>query len=267
MDPLHGMAWHAWLGRPPPPVFMAASCCLPHWRRQAARHRLLGGMAPLLRLLVATALATSASASEQLISLDGTWQLRDSSPGQQQQQPVDAAVPGTTNRGSTRHDKSVDAAVPGTAQGSLFAAGLAPDPQFGYNQVDAFHAAAASTFTFSRTFPTPGGCSGAAGQRCELVFDGIDTAANVTLNGATLGQANDMHLRWVFDATKHLKPGGGGDNTLEVIIQPAVQYARAVAVANGDPNCTRHTRNYWPEKWCAPLICLPALAKSMSESF
>ena len=205
-------------------------------------------MAPLLRLLVATALATSASASEQLISLDGTWQLRDSSPGQQQQQPVDAAVPGT-------------------AQGSLFAAGLAPDPQFGYNQVDAFHAAAASTFTFSRTFPTPGGCSGAAGQRCELVFDGIDTAANVTLNGATLGQANDMHLRWVFDATKHLKPGGGGDNTLEVIIQPAVQYARAVAVANGDPNCTRHTRNYWPEKWCAPLICLPALAKSMSESF
>ena len=140
-------------------------------------------MAPALRLLLAAAaaaLAPSASAGGQLVSLDGTWQLRDSSSEQQQQQQ--------------QQTEAIDAAVPGTVQTALFAAARAPDPQFGYNQLDVFHAAAASTFTYSRTFPTPtGGCSSTAGQqRCDLIFDGIDTAANLTLNGAPLGQANDM---------------------------------------------------------------------------
>ena len=37
-----------------------------------------------------------------------------------------------------------------------------------------------------------------AGVRCELVFDGVDTAAEVRVNGKLAGRTNDMHLRFVF---------------------------------------------------------------------
>jgi hypothetical protein len=55
----------------------------------------------------------------------------------------------------------------------------------------------------------------APGQRCELIFDGIDTAATVRLNGALVGTANDMHLRFVFDVTTQLRAGAAA-NLLEV---------------------------------------------------
>ena len=58
--------------------------------------------------------------------------------------------------------------------------GVWPDPQFGRNQLEVFHSNVADTFVYSRTVDTPGvGCAVANQRRCELVFDGIDTAAEV----------------------------------------------------------------------------------------
>ena len=60
--------------------------------------------------------------------------------------------------------------------------GVWPDPQFGRNQLEVFHSNVANTFVYSRTVDTPGvGCSSADARRCELVFDGIDTAAQVVV--------------------------------------------------------------------------------------
>jgi beta-mannosidase len=180
------------------------------------------------------------------ISLDGSsWQLRKAT-----------TVEGGGSGGT---EAPVLAAVPGTVQGALFAAGVAPDPQFGRNQLDVYVAATTDTYIYSTQFPTPAGCTGGSQSRCELIFDGIDTAATVRLNGAEVGKANDMHLRFVFDVTQHLT---AGNNTLEVEIEPAVSYARSEAARNGDPNCTKHTRNFWPEKWGHGTECSGYIRKN-----
>ena len=106
--------------------------------------------------------------------------------------------------GNLKPGQTVPAVVPGTVAGALFAAGVRPDPQFGRNQLDVFESSTTDTFTYSRTFPSPEGGCGVAGRRCELIFDGIDTAANVSVNGRPAGRANNMHMRWVWDVGSSL---------------------------------------------------------------
>ena len=154
--------------------------------------------------------------------------------------------------------QAVRAAVPGTVVGALFAAGVRPDPQFGRNQLDVFESSTTDTFTYSRTFASPeGGCS-VAGRRCELIFDGIDTAANISVNGQPAGRANNMHMRWVWDVGSLLHPASDPprqDNTVDVEIEPATAYAQRQAALQGDPSCKKHARNYWPEKWGHETEC------------
>ena len=209
---------------------------------------MVGAMQPLLAPLVSLSIAVqllahAPVANGEIISLDGdAWQLRKKS--------------------SDDSQPSLPAAVPGTVQGALFAAGMAPDPQFGRNQLEVYVDATTDTYIYSTQFSSPPGCS-AEGVRCELVFDGIDTAATVRINGVIVGKANDMHLRFVFDITPHLAVGQGSqNNSLEVEIEPAVSYARAEAARIGDPNCTKHTRTYWPEKWGHGTECSGYIRKN-----
>ena len=69
-----------------------------------------------------------------------------------------------------------------------------------------------------------------------------------------MGFANDMHMRWIFDVGELLHPNGE-NNTVEVTIEPATAYAQRQAAAQGDPQCKKHTRNYWPEKWGHKTQC------------
>ena len=201
----------------------------------------------------AAALLLASAAAATSISLDGEWQL----------QRTAISGGGPDGAGPARGAK-LAAAVPGTVQGALFAAGAAPDPQFGRNQLAVYVAAASDTYTYTRQFATPAACI-TPGARCELVFGGIDTAATVRLNGLLVGKANNMHLRFLFDVTKELTQSAGtasSKNTLEVEIEPAVQYAQREAAANGDPNCTMHTRTYWPEKWGHGTKCSSYIRKN-----
>lgn len=160
--------------------------------------------------------------------------------------------------------KTLPATVPGTVPQALFAAGVQPDPQFGRNQLRVFRSGTADTFTYFRTFSSPeGGCDSSVGRRCELVFDGIDTASNVSVNGHVVGCTNDMHMRWVFDVTKLLHPPSmRANNTVEVQIEPATAYAQRKAAEQGDPTCKKHERNYWPEKWGRDTQCSGYIRKN-----
>jgi beta-mannosidase len=59
---------------------------------------------------------------------------------------------------------------------------------------------------------------------CELVCEGLDTLATVSLNGEVLGYANNMYRRWVFDVKPHLIEGV---NTLQIQFQAATPWLRA----------------------------------------
>lgn len=56
-----------------------------------------------------------------------------------------------------------------------------------------------------------------------LVFDGIDTQADIYLNGKLLGQANNMFRRWEYEVTDLLKKG---DNELLVSFYPILTEAQ-----------------------------------------
>ena len=58
-----------------------------------------------------------------------------------------------------------------------------------------------------------------------LVFNGIDTIAEIKLNGKLLGRAENMFIRHRFDVTDELREGA---NELEVIITDPVRHAETM---------------------------------------
>lgn len=73
-------------------------------------------------------------------------------------------------------------------------------------------------WTYNRTFQWAGG----AAQRVELVMEGVDTAANVTLNGVVVATTNNMFRRYIVDVTSQLR---AGVNSISVAIASPLEFA------------------------------------------
>ena len=67
-------------------------------------------------------------------------------------------------------------------------------------------------------------------ERVELVFEGLDTIANIWLNGKLVGKTNNMFIPFSFDVKSFLKPQ---KNLLQVKFEPATQYAQRLASRYG----------------------------------
>lgn len=114
---------------------------------------------------------------------------------------------------AVRND-TIGAEVPGCMELDLFRAGLAPDPFFAgnplvYQQFENRH------LWYYTEFNAPEGAD-------ELLFEGVDTIAEIYLNGALLGKAENMMIPHTF-AVSGLKKTG---NSLVVHILPAMIEAR-----------------------------------------
>src|SRR5262245_26715804 len=83
---------------------------------------------------------------------------------------------------------SVPAAVPGCVHTDLMAAGLLADPYLDRNETDAAWVGRAD-WTYATVLPP----SATAHERTDLVFDGLDTVAEIRLGGAVLGRTRNMH--------------------------------------------------------------------------
>ena len=59
--------------------------------------------------------------------------------------------------------------------------------------------------------------------RKHLVFDGLDTVAEVMVNGQQLLRSESQFRRYVVDVSKVVKVG---DNRVEVACESAVEYAK-----------------------------------------
>ncbi|MBW8001860.1 MAG: glycoside hydrolase family 2 protein [Planctomycetes bacterium] len=60
-------------------------------------------------------------------------------------------------------------------------------------------------------------------DRIDLAFDGLDTVANLWLNGKLIGKTSNMFIPHRFDITRYLKPK---NNMLMVRFDPAARYAK-----------------------------------------
>lgn len=110
------------------------------------------------------------------------------------------------------------ASVPGDVHQDLQRAGVLPDPHLGLNE---FHTQwiGRCVWEYRTTFDV------SELRACnELVFEGIDTIAEVYLNDVWLLSARDMHLTYAVDVTHHLRLGR---NELRVVFAAQEDWADA----------------------------------------
>jgi beta-mannosidase len=109
------------------------------------------------------------------------------------------------------------ATVPGGVHTDLLALGKIPDPFVADNEKQV-QWIGDTDWEYRTTFkPTP---SLLAESKQFLVCDGLDTLAEVSLNGQLLGKTNNMYRQWKWDVTGLLK----ADNEISIIFRAPVAY-------------------------------------------
>ena len=108
------------------------------------------------------------------------------------------------------------AIVPGVVQGDLLRYGLIPDPNYGLNEPK-YQWVGLSDWEYRTTFTLT-----TAEQRqkhIDLVFDGLDTFADVYLNGEQILQADNMFRQWRIPVKDKLRTG---ENELRILFHSPV---------------------------------------------
>ena len=118
--------------------------------------------------------------------------------------------------------------VPGTVLSTLLEHGEIPDPFDGMNE-EICCRALDSVYAFERRFRLPEDIL--SQPHVDLVFEGIDTLAELSLNGTVFGTADNMHRTWRFDTRSLLRPG---ENLLRCVFRPAMAYVLQAARDNPD---------------------------------
>ncbi|QOV34899.1 glycoside hydrolase family 2 protein [Streptomyces ferrugineus] len=98
-----------------------------------------------------------------------------------------------------RHESAaLPAAVPGCVHTDLLAAGVIPDPFVGLGETEV-----AWVGRRDWTYETDLDAASAhtAYEQTDLVFDGLDTVAEISLDGRPLGRVRNMHRSYRFDVT------------------------------------------------------------------
>ena len=108
--------------------------------------------------------------------------------------------------------------VPGSVVSAMLAENKMVDPYWRDNE-EKVQALFREDYLFTRTFRVEEELLASAGQ--ELVCEGLDTVAELTLNGHTLGNADNMHRTWRFDCRGALRPG---ENSLTVRFRSPLGY-------------------------------------------
>lgn len=138
------------------------------------------------------------------------------------------AVGDTSDVPANLAGRAIPATVPGCVHTDLLAAGLIPDPYLDENEklvqwigrVDWCYAG-----TFDLT------AKDLNATQIELACDGLDTIATVTLNGELIGQSQNMHTRYRFNAKPALREGV---NELAITFAAALPHAEAEMNRLGD---------------------------------
>ena len=117
-------------------------------------------------------------------------------------------------------EEFLPAQVPGTVYTDLLREGRMEDPFWKDNEIRALE-----LMEYDYEYETDFDCPKEL-LECDKVllhFDGIDTAADIYVNGVKAGEAYNMHRVWEFDVTGLVKEEG---NTLKVVLHSPNQYVR-----------------------------------------
>jgi len=156
-------------------------------------------------ILAGIALLPSLASALTARSLDADWQFRIA--------PDDAHA-----REHPRAAQWLPATVPGSVQTDLIALKLIPDPYWRDDEAKV-QWVGLSNWQYRKRFEVDAATLGRA--HVDLVFDGLDTFADVHLNGKKILAADNMFRRWRVPAKKLLHAGA---NTLEVRLYSPIEH-------------------------------------------
>lgn len=111
--------------------------------------------------------------------------------------------------------------VPGCIHTDLLAAGLIDDPYYRDNELR-LQWIGETDWTYRRNLEATE--SLLAHENIILRCEGLDTLAELNLNGHALGKTDNMHRTWTFDLKPHLRQGS---NELEIRFQSPIHYGKA----------------------------------------
>ncbi len=131
-------------------------------------------------------------------TLSGTWQFRQ-----------------------TDSKEWLPATVPGGVHTDLLALNKIPDPFVADNEKKV-QWVAETDWEYRRTFNIDKALTGE--EHKFLVCDGLDTLAEVSLNGKLLGKTDNMFRRWTWEVGSLLKTG---QNELKIVFRAPVTYIKA----------------------------------------
>ncbi|MFO7446241.1 MAG: glycoside hydrolase family 2 TIM barrel-domain containing protein [Ignavibacteriaceae bacterium] len=126
------------------------------------------------------------------------------------------------NEQGIKYQKWYKADIPGTVYHNLLLNKLIPDPFYGDNELK-LQWIAESDWNYKTTFNFPGEFN--QDEPVYLVFDGIDTAAEIYLNNEKVGTPENMFISYKYDVTKFLKEK---KNTLQINFTSPYKYAQAL---------------------------------------
>ncbi|KAL1501909.1 hypothetical protein ABEB36_007142 [Hypothenemus hampei] len=158
----------------------------------------------------------------------------------------------------TFYKYDLPASVPGGIYSDLMKQGIIDDIFSSYNDNDTKWVGA-SNWTYSYNFTVNPNFFNY--EHVNLVFEGVDTVADVELNDIRIGTTRNMFKRYIFDIKKHLK--ADGNNTLRLYFANAPNEAL---------NLNKEQNNHYRIPWeCPPEqyhgICHINMLRKMQASF
>ena len=141
------------------------------------------------------------------INLNGTWALHYTDPSEDK--ISEFSQKGIAGLG-------IKAKVPGDVHLDLLNAGIIKEPLYGKN-AELCKWVQEKDWWYSREFIVP---RDFIKEKAELYFAGLDTSADIWLNGRKIGKHNDMFISYSFDVTGEIKEG---KNLLVVRVDPGLR--------------------------------------------
>ena len=117
-------------------------------------------------------------------------------------------------------EEGISASVPGTVHTDLISAGLIPDPFFGMNEKE-LQWIAENDWRYETVFDLPDDAE--TNAPLWLVFDGLDTVAEIWLNDRPLAATQNMFRSYRFKVNSDISKKG---NRLRIVFRSPLQWVR-----------------------------------------
>ncbi|XP_040607685.1 beta-mannosidase isoform X2 [Mesocricetus auratus] len=115
--------------------------------------------------------------------------------------------------------------VPGCVHSALYQRGLIQDPYYRFNDLN-YRWVSLENWTYSTEFKLPFNVR--EWQKAKLIFEGVDTVAEILFNNVIIGKTDNMFTGYSFDITKVVRDR----NSLQLRFQSAVHYAKLQSKAH-----------------------------------